>query len=170
MGARFRLSLLLLFAIGFAPRAVSAASITVAEFRWDIIINDTEGCSAADPACLLSVFSLTDLWDGPAPGPTLTNNQLTLSTGALRFLDLQTEFPFNFDQLAESGIPTLATISTSFLFDDQTITLGATLTQPNTFAVLQFDPTTVPEPGTFGLLAVGILILARRARRVTRRS
>ena len=33
------------------------------------------------------------------------------------------------------------------------ITLGpVTLSGPDTFAVLQFDPTTVPEPGTLALL------------------
>jgi hypothetical protein len=151
-----------------------AAPINVAEFRWDTITDPGIDCPdpIVDPSCVpadpftQSIFSLTNIWDGPAPGPTLFDNRLSLPSSDLAFFDLDPLFPFNFDQLAEIGIPAFAAVSVSFVFGTDTITLGAFLTQPDTFAVLRFTPAPapIPEPGTLWLLGLGAALVARRAR------
>jgi hypothetical protein len=156
-----------------ATNVAEAAPINVAEFRWETLSDPGLECPPADALCIpsdpsvLSVFSLTNIWDGPLPDPTLFDNRLTLPSGDQHFFDLGAEFPFDFDQLAELGTPTFATVSVSFSFEDTPISLHATLTQPDTFAVLQFDPVrAVPEPGTLALVGIGVtLVLARRVRR-----
>lgn len=171
MRAIRRLALLTLLFTTVAAGAAHAAPINVAEFRWDLLLEPGIQCPADDPTCVpedpspRSIFTLTNIWDGPSPGGNLFDNQLLLSTGSLAFFDLGPSFPFHFDQLSEIGIPTFAETRVSFLFDGQVVSLGARLTQPDTFAVLQFEPTTVPEPCTFGLVALGVTMLARRARR-----
>ena len=172
MGTTHRLAVLTLLAMIAGSAPAHAASITVAEFRWDLIATE---CPLNDPACtpetpsFLSVFSLTNLWDGIQTGPTLFNNVLSLPTEPLAFFDLRPDVPFNFDQLAVRGVPAFAGISTSFVFGTDITTLNAQLIQPNTFVMLQFDPTPVPEPGTFGLVALGAAMAACRRRHVAHR-
>lgn len=156
-----------------APSVAEAASINVAEFRWETLADPGVECPPADPLCVpvdpsvVSLFSLTNIWDGPAPGPTLFDTRLTLPSGGQDFFDLEPEFPFDFDQLAELGIPPFATVDVSFSFEHTIVSLHATLTQPDTFAVLQFEPTRpVPEPATLALVATGVtFVVGRRMRR-----
>jgi len=166
-----RVAMLTLLAAAVTTSVAHAAPITVAEFRWDLLTEPGIECPVDDEACVpedgftQSVFSLTNLWDGANPDVTLFNNTLTLPGTTFSFLDLTPLFPFQFDQLAVIGAPAFASASVSFLFGTDVVTLEATLTAPDTFAVLQFDPAPVPEPGTFGLLACGLAMLAGRARR-----
>jgi hypothetical protein len=172
MRAVHRLALLTVLTVvttgTFGATVASASTINVAEFRWDTLDEFGAPCAGggADPLCL-SIFTLTNIWDGPAPGATLFNNRLSLPSGDQFFFDLAAAFPFQFDQLAEVGIPAFAATSVSFLFGGDLISLGVTLTQPDTFAVLQFTPgqVPVPEPGTFGLVLLGTTFLVRHVRR-----
>ena len=168
MRAIYRAALLTLLFTTVGAGAAHAVPINVAEFRWDLLLEPGIACPPDEPSCVpedplaRSIFTLTNIWDGPAPGATLFDNQLVLSTGSLAFFDLEPDFPLNFDQLSEIGVPTFASTGVSFLFGAEVVSLGATLTQPDTFAVLQFNPTSVAEPGTLGLLALGVTMLARR--------
>jgi hypothetical protein len=162
-------------------RNAAASTITVASFSWDVLFDDPGvPCDEADSECVpippstFLSYSLTDLWDGPNPAPLLTNNSLTLPDVSLPFLDLVAGFPCasgladspcSFDQIALEGVPAFATATVSFLFDGQPITLAATLTEPNSVALLQFTPvpvTPVPEPGTLALTMLGAATLVRR--------
>lgn len=169
-----RLALITFVAIALGSPAASASPITVGEFRWDVTMDTTPGCSIDDPACAFSTFSFTYLWDGPEPAPTLTDNQLTLPDATFNFFDLDPIF--GFDQIAEPGVPDFATLNTSFLFEGQLMSLGATLLRPtggSAAAVLAFSPDSVPapvpEPGTLSLVALGAGMLAHRLRRGARR-
>jgi hypothetical protein len=163
-----RLALLTALTTAVNVGVAQAASINVAEFRWDLLTDPGIECPAGDASCVpedpftQSVFSLTNIWDGPGT-VTLFDNALSLPTGTSTLENL--EFPFSFTQLAVIGIPDLASASVSFIFDGQTISLGSTLATAGSFAVLRFEPSTtsVPEPGTFGLLATGLCFAARRA-------
>jgi hypothetical protein len=158
MARLFRLTFLIAVALLINAGVAHAAPITVAEFRWDLFTDN----SVPDDPFTLSFFSLTSLWDGPT-SVTLTNNELVLPGEPLSlFDDLD---PGGFSQLAILGIPGSASTNVSFIFEGQTITLGATLSSPDSFAVLTFDPTPVPEPGTLGLLALGTTLVTLRKRR-----
>jgi hypothetical protein len=162
MTRSFRLASIAALALVINAGIANAAPITVAEFRWDVVTDD----SLPDDPFTLSFFSLTSLWDGLTP-VTLFNNELVLpGEQPSLFDDLD---PGGFSQQVVFGIPGSASTNVSFIFDGQTITLGATLTNGNSAAVLQFDPTTVPEPGTLGLLALGGGLAALRSRRRHRR-
>jgi hypothetical protein len=170
---RLVLMALTLVAACLGTNTAEAAPINVAEFRWETLSDPGVECPPADQLCIpvdpsvISIFSLTNIWEGPAPGPTLFDNRLTLPTGDLDFLDLGPDFPFNFDQRAELGIPARATVAISFSFEATVVSLQATLTQPDSFAVLQFEPARpVPEPATLALVGTGItFVLARRVQR-----
>jgi hypothetical protein len=153
--------MLTVFATASAAGVAHASSITVGEFRWDSLTPD-------DPDGL-SLFTLTNVWNGPAPAVTLVDNELSLPDGNIPFFDVGPDLPFNFDQFAVAGTPAFASISTSFFFAGELRTLAATLTAPDTFAVLQFDPPAapVPEPGTLTLLGLGLACAARRLKRVS---
>jgi hypothetical protein len=165
-----RVGLLTLFCTMLGAAAVQAAPINVAEFRWDVLSQPGIPCAADDVSCVpedpfsQSIFTLTNIWDGPGSDVTLFDNQLVLPTGNLAFFDVSTAFLANFDQLQTNDIPAAASTSVSFIWDGAIVSLQTTLNQPDTFAVLQFDPTPVPEPGTSSLLAFGIVGLAARAR------
>jgi hypothetical protein len=153
-----------LFAVTIGGTSADAAPINVAEFRWDTFDIDTD--------IVLSLFSLTNIWDGDEPGPTIFGNQLTLASGAQFWSDLAPPFPVggaNTEQLFDLGVlPTLAQVSISFLLGADVITLTGTLTQANTAIVLQYDvPDTqpIPEPSTLTLMGLGALAVARAARR-----
>lgn len=163
MSRLIRMSVLTALAMTLSAGIAHAAPINVATFSWDLFSEPGIECPADDPVCepadpfALSFFSLTNIWDGPGT-ITLFDSELFLPTETRRFDD-----PFSQEPVL--GIPALASTRVSFMFEGQTITLGATLSSPNTVA-LQFDPKTVPEPGTLGLLALGSgLVTLRRRRR-----
>jgi len=157
MSRLLRLAFLTALAVALNAGLAHAAPITVAEFRWDVF---TDSSVPEDPFTL-SFFSLTSLWDGPTP-VTLFNNELLLpGEEPSLFDDLD---PGGFSQQVVFGIPGSASTNVSFIFEGQTVTLDATTTA-GSFAVLTFDPTTVPEPGTLGLLAIGGVLLGLRPRR-----
>lgn len=159
MARSIRLALLIIVALVVNAGIARAEPITVAEFRWDVVTDD----SVPDDPFALSFFSLTSLWNGQTP-VTLFDNELVLPGEPPSSFDNLD--PGGFSQQVVLGIPGSASANVSFLFEGQTITLHAATTA-DTFAVLQFDPTTVPEPGTLGLLALGsgLLTLRRRRRR-----
>jgi len=152
-----------LFAWMIGGTTAEAGPINVAEFRWDAIEIDTD--------LVLSLFSLTNIWDGDNAGPTLFANQLTLPSGAQFWSDLAPPFPLggaNFEQLFDFGLlPQLAHVSVSFLLGTDTITLTGALSGPGAI-VLQYnvpDTTPVPEPSTLTLMGLGAVAVGRAALR-----
>jgi hypothetical protein len=161
-----RILAIMVFASAIGVARADASAINVAEFRWDAIEIDTD--------LVLSLFSLTNIWDGDEAGPTLFANELTLPSGSQFWSDLAPPFPLgevNFEQLFDIGLlPQLAQVSISFLLGGDVITLTGSLTEANTAIVLQYnvpDTTPVPEPSTLTLMGLGALVAGRAARRRT---
>ena len=172
MARLIRLGLLTAFAFAVSAATAHAGPFIVAEFRWDVFTDPPIECPPEDAGCepadafTQSLFSLTNLWDGPGD-LTLDQNTVTLPpdtlpTDTLTLNDLNL---FDSDQQLVVGIPDFAAIGVSFHFDGQIVSLAPSALLAPGSLVLTFDPTSVPEPGTFGLLAIGFGFLVRRARR-----
>jgi len=178
-----RIAGLTVLAVILSTRGALASVITIAEFNWtSTLIDPSPNCDPADPGCtpdplFQSVFVLTNLWDGPEPGPTLQGSRLTLPTGDLFWLDLTPPSDptgTNVDQLSIlDSLPLFAEATISFVFAGQDYTLTALLNGPESSKVLSLEipdtPAPVPEPGTFGLVALGAIAALSRARRGTAR-
>lgn len=153
------------------------AAIIVGEFRWDVTVSDA--CAAdvdplTDPDCALSLFVLTNLWDGPAPEPTL-EGELTIDAG-LPIAWSPLSFTGANEQIPTAGVPGTASASVSFLFAGVQRTLGAVLTAGDLVAtgdafipysaarVLAIEAETVPEPVAVLLLTPAAIVAARRRR------
>jgi hypothetical protein len=175
MRAISRVGVLVVLATIITSGSVQAAAIDVAEFRWDLLTTPGVDCPPEDLVCIpedpltQSIFTLTNIWAGVDPAVTLFDNRLVLSTATLDFPDLEVSLLLNAAQIGVLGIPDRAASSVSFIFAGQVVSLGTTLTAPDTFAVLQFDPTAVPEPGTLGLVALGVTLLLGRTRHTAAR-
>jgi hypothetical protein len=181
-----RVAVLTVVAVIVSARGAMASIINVAEFNWTAtLIDPSPNCDPADPQCVpdplfQSVFQLTNLWDGPDLGPTLTGSTLTLSDNVAPLLfnvwfDLappNDPSGINVDQLSTVDVlPLFAEATIAFAFAGQNYTLNALLSAPDTSQVLRVDipdtpPAPVPEPGTLGLLAVGVAAGWSRARRI----
>jgi hypothetical protein len=164
-----RISLLAAAVTIALPAAAGAAPIVVGEFRWDV--------TQIDDALFSSVYSLTGLWDGADPAPTLTGT-LDLSDGTS--IDwFAVDGLGGFDQVGVflDSFPTLTATTTVFFdFGGETRSLFVSLSDPGG-ALLTFDPdqtgsdpgpAPVPEPGTLGLVGLGLATIIRK--RLSRRS
>jgi PEP-CTERM motif len=158
-----------------------AGPINVAEFRWELNVIPGSECDPFDSGCVptdpidQSLFSLTGLWDDAATAaPTLGGAVTFADGGVIPWLDITVSLGY-FDQFALDGVPFSAATTIFFDFLGETRSLSATLGAPG-FAVLSFDydPTTapdpVPEPGTLGLMAIGLAAVARTLARRNRPS
>ena len=181
MSVALRVAVLCLAALLIAARPSAALTINVAEFSWTTqLIDPSPNCDLSDPECVpdpfyLSTFLLTNLWDGPDPGPTLSHSVLGLPDGNQEWFDLAPPVPaggINIDQISLFGsLPSFADATVSFLFEGEQISLSARLIVPDTSVVLRFnapDPVPVPEPGALTLIAVGVAAALTRLRKSTR--
>lgn len=172
MTLRCRVPLLTCLAMALCAAPARADIITVAEFRWDAELIPGTECPPDDDVCEptdpveQAVFSLTGLWDYAAvSAPTLGGFVTVDGTFDIPWLEIGADG--GFDQFAWGGLPVSAATTIFFDFLGESRTLSALLTAPG-FAVLSFDyeppvtpPTGVPEPGTLGLMGVGLAALAR---------
>jgi hypothetical protein len=180
MGCVFRLAVAAALLLAVTPRAASAIPIVVAEFRWDATLLDPGvECDAGDPSCeataatYLSTYSLTGLWDGPEPAPTLGGTVALGGSTGFDWLPITFDAGY-FDQLGLiESLPTFALTTVFFDFGGEVRSLTALLDAPG-FATLSFDSDDVPsagvpEPGTMSLLGLGLATFVLQTARRTRR-
>jgi PEP-CTERM motif-containing protein len=188
-----RIAILTVLTVIISTRGAFASIINVAEFNWtSTLIDPNPNCDPLDSGCLpnplfQSVFQLTNIWDGPDPGPTLQGSRLTLPTQELLWFDVTAPNDpsgVNFDQIPIlDTLPLFAQATIAFTFGGQDYTLTALLnstdlavnesgdlasaSQVLSIEVPDTPPAPVPEPGTLSLLAVGAVAGWSRARRIT---
>ncbi|HEY2435415.1 MAG TPA: PEP-CTERM sorting domain-containing protein [Vicinamibacterales bacterium] len=174
-----RIAVLTILTVVFSARGALASVITVAEFSWtSTLIDPSPNCDPTDTACIpdplfQSVFLLTNLWDGPDPGPTLQGSRLTLPDGESVWFDLappNDPTGTNIDQISIVDVlPLFADATIGFAFAGEDYALTRSLSAPDTSAVFSIEvpdtpPAPVPEPGTLGLLSLGVVAGLSRVR------
>ena len=152
-------------------------TVDVAEFRWNVFGDTCDPLVPTSDDCL-SQFTLTYLWNGPAPEPVVSGELALDGSFFGSFVDLDSSFPV--DQFNVAGVPTTAQASISFLFGSTLVPMSVVLapssalfTPEGAFHLFTFEyddgVQSVPEPSTLALASLGLLAAWRTRRRARTR-